>query len=137
MAQTVIKGATAAVALASGVTQKIAAISVTTGQGLFDVSSFGSGDYVDRIGGGLKDLAGSASGFVTEGVSGTNPFAIVDTMDGTTTMTITYDVGCTVSFKAVCGNVTVDINRAGIAVFRMDWSKADDADPTIAWAEGS
>jgi hypothetical protein len=131
MAVAVVNGGTVTVSVGTAIL-KIASLSVTTGQGTFDVSAFGSGSYVDRIGGGLKDLAGSCAGFVQSGDALANPFALVDNAVGT--MAITYASGCTVSFSVIVGNVSVDVSRAGIGVMRFDWSKADSTDPTIAWS---
>lgn len=129
MPTSVITGATVTFTFGT-TTLKIASLSVTSGQGTFDVSAFGTLTYIHRIGGGLKDLAGSASGFLTTGATTNNPFAIVDNQG---TMLITYLTGCTVSFPAIVGAVSVDISRSGVGVLRFDWSIADGADPTIAW----
>lgn len=129
MALSVINGATVTVIFGTAVV-KIASLSITTGQGTFDISSFGSGNYVDRIGGGLRDLAGSAAGFLQAGSGDTfpSPFTL---MDNATTMTLTFASGCILGpMPIIVGNVTVDVSRAGIGVVRFDWSKADSTDPT-------
>jgi hypothetical protein len=129
MAVAVVNGATVTLSLGTA-NLKIASLSISTGQGTFDVSAFGSGSYVDRIGGGLLDMAGSAAGFLQSGDVLANPFNLVT---NTGTMLITFNTGCTVSMPVIIGSVSVDVSRAGIGIFRFDWSKADSTDPTIAW----
>ena len=126
----VVNGATVTVVMGTA-NIKIASLSITTGQGAFDISSFGSGNYVDRIGGGLRDLAGSAAGFLQSGDPLASPFTLMDNASGT--MLITFATGCTVSFTVIIGNVSVDISRAGIGVIRFEWSKGDTVDPVLAW----
>jgi hypothetical protein len=131
MPTSVVNGATVTFTIGSAIL-KVASLSISTGQGTFDVSAFGSGSYVDRIGGGLLDMAGSAAGFLQSGDVLANPFNLVT--NGAATMTITFFTGCSVTMPVIIGSVSVDVSRAGIGIFRFDWSKGDSVDPTIVWA---
>ena len=109
--------------------QWIASIDINTGAELLDVSHYGGPLYRQRVT-GLKDLAGSATGFLTKGNTNSNPFIIPGTSG---TMTITFDSGCTISFQAVIGNVRVVGQFAGLNIVTFSWAYDDSENPTTAW----
>jgi len=134
MAQSVIIGLQGAVSFKTGATeqtQRLASISISTGQALFDVSAYGEEGWVERVN-GIKDLAGSAAGFLVMGAAGNNPFDFVTDVD---TLAITFATGCTVTFPCVIGNVRIEGAYSGLNVVTFDWAKAQGAAPTIAWVE--
>lgn len=134
MAQEVLTGLTGSITFEDGsseLIQRLASIDITTGQALFDVSAYGTGNYVERVS-GIKDLAGEAVGFLVAGESGNNPFSLVDNVDN---MEILFKTGCSISFPAVIGNVRIVGAFAGLNVVTFSWAKAPGADPTVAWDE--
>lgn len=133
--QTVIVGLTGTVVLKDSVgatvTQRLGSIQVNTGKALFDVSAYGEEGWVERVH-GIKDLAGSAAGFLTKGTTGADPFSLVDDV---ATMVITYDTNCYISFPAVIGNVQVSSSYSGLNIVTFDWAKATGAAPAVNWIE--
>jgi hypothetical protein len=133
MAQTIVTGLTGSISLPGASAQKVASVTVTTGAELLDVSHYGGNGWRTRVQ-GLKDLAGSAVAFMSKGVAGTDPFSFGESSGA---MTITYDTGCSIGFNAVIGNVQIVGEYQGLNIITFNWSKADDAEPTVAWAEGA
>lgn len=129
MAETNIVGLTGAVVFPDVAGADLFNISITSGQELLDVSAFGNNGYRRRVA-GIKDLAGSASAYLTKGAAGTNPFALTSAGGA---MTITFDTGCTIGFTAVIGNVTIVGEYAGNWIVSFTWAKNDTAAPTVTW----
>lgn len=128
MAATIIPGASASVTVA-GMTQKFFSVSLSTGKELIDVSSFGDA-WRQRIG-GLKDLSGTLTGYLSRDVAATNPFVDVDNAN----ITITFDTGCSVAFTGVIGQRTVSADVNGAEVATWSFSKTGTTAPTILWDE--
>lgn len=144
MAQSIITGLTGVITLpddADGnpLTQYVSSISLNTGAELLDVSSYGGAGYRKRVA-GLKDLSGSAVCFMSKGATGTNPFnldANAATGTETPTMTILFDTGCSISFTAIIGSVSIVGEYQGLNIVTFNFSNAADAAPTVVWDTGA
>jgi hypothetical protein len=130
MSATVINGKTGVLTLPSGVAQRVYAITINTGSELLDDSAYGGAGYRTRTV-GLQDLSGSFVAFMTNGVSGSNPFAL---SGGTTgTLEMLYTTGCSISFTVVIGSVQVTGSYAGQNIVTVTFANAADTAPTVAW----
>ncbi len=140
MAQAIITGLTGSVTLpqdqdGNGLNQYIASLTISTGSELLDISHYAGAGWRTRAA-GLKDLSGQCVAFMTKGTTGTNPFNLdTDVVGGSqnATMTVSFDTGCYIAFKAIIGNVQVVGEYQGLNIITFNYSKADDLSPTIVW----
>ena len=129
MANTAIVGLTGSISMPGLANQLISQVSILTGAELLDVSSYGGPGWRQRVC-GIKDLSGSAVGFLSEGASGTNPFTAPTTSG---TMTIVFQSGCQISFNAVIGNIQIVGQYQGLNITTFNWSYDDTVAPTVSW----
>lgn len=131
MAQDYAIALNASISFADGYTQYFNHITIEAGQDLLDVSAFGGTGYRYRIP-GIKDLTGMARGFLAKGIANTNPFGSAAYNKGN--MTITFDVGYTVTFAAYIGKQTITTDYEGNQVISVQWAYADTAAPVVDWS---
>jgi hypothetical protein len=118
------------ISFADGFKQYYNRINIKTGQALIDVSAFGGTGYQVFIQ-GIKYLSGSASGFLSTS-SGGNPFASAAFSCGT--ITITFDVGCSVTCGCLIGESDITENyEGGSPEITTTWAYSDSAVPTVTW----
>jgi len=142
MAQSVLTGLTGSITLpddsaSTPLVQYISSVSLSTGADLLDVSRFGGNGWRTRVA-GIKDLAGQCVAFLSKGAAGTNPFLMNTDLDGSDAtisldMTILFDTGCSIIFKAVIGNVQIVGEYQGLNIVTFSFAKCDGAAPTVAW----
>lgn len=129
MANTVIVGLTGSISLPGLPNQLISQVSILTGGELLDTSSYSGSGWRTRVV-GIRDLSGSAVGYLSEGASGTNPFTAPTT---TGTMTIVFQSGCQISFQAVIGNIQLVGNYTGLNIVTFNWAYNDTVAPVTSW----
>ncbi len=130
MAQKTIIGLTGLVTMPGLSHQECMSVTINAGAELLDVSAYGGSGWRQRVA-GIKDMTGSAVAFMQEGASQTNPFG-GSTTPGT--MTILFDVGCTITFPAVIGNVQIQGTYQGLNLVTFNWAFSDPVSPpTVAW----
>ncbi len=135
MALTVLKGLTGAVTLphdenGNAIGGKLNAIDISGGQELADISSFGGTGWRERTG-LLKDLAGSASGFLAQELS-----PGFDTISDTAgTMTVVFKTGYQAVFPAIIGQIQSQMRYDGVSTVNFQWVQS--GAPTITWVGSS
>ena len=118
------------IVFANGYAQYYHTITTSGGQTLLDVSAFGGTGYHVFIP-GLKNLSGSATGYLSTAADA-NPWGTDAFSCGI--LTITYDVGCSISFNALVGQSTVTQNYDGKVEITTTWAYSDTAPPIVTWA---
>jgi hypothetical protein len=127
----IITGLTGSVTLPNSGSQALASVSLSIGKDLADVSHFGGNGWRERIA-LLKDLAGTAAGFLTYNAAGTNPYDLIDGAEAS--MVITFATGCSITFVAVIGNFSIQNSYDGVAIISFSFSKGSGV-PVVAWDE--
>jgi hypothetical protein len=124
---TVIPGASATLTV-PGHTQKFFQVSLNVNKTLIPVPAYGE-SWISYVA-GLKDASGSLMFYVSKDGSSTNPFE-----DGSGTLTIQFDTGCSIAFDAITGGVSIVGDANGVNVATMSFAKQGDDDPSISWDE--
>jgi hypothetical protein len=119
------------IALPNSYVQNFHQIVTRTGQVLLDVSAFGGTGWRSRIT-GLKDMSGTATGYLSGGTDSNPGFSGAFTAGS---MTVTFDVGCSVTFNAYIGSQTISQNYDGKDEISVEFAYADNGTPpTFTWA---
>lgn len=126
-----ITGKTGSITLPTGASLRVFGVSINSGSELLDVSAYGGSGYRVRAV-GLADLSGTLVAHLSR--DGTNPFALSAV---TGNLTIAFDVGYSISFDCIFGQVGVAGEYAGDNVVTLSFANASDAAPTIQWGSGS
>lgn len=133
MPNKVITGLTGSILLPTEANvQRLNSVSINGGQALADISAYGGNGWVERVG-LIKDLNGSAAGFLTDGNGATGGKPPLDTVtpEGGA-MTITFNTLYTIAFTAIIGNIRIVGSYEGLNLITFDWSKGIGV-PVVTW----
>ena len=110
-------GLTASLTLPGSEAQSISSMTIRTGPMLLDTTSFGQA-YRTRVA-GVSDLSGSGVAFASGGNTA-SPWLLGNGSIGN--FTAQWDVGCSVAFQGVIGNVLINTQAEGLTIITFDFS---------------